>query len=141
MVKPCELCVRHDDCDVEGFIQRTKLDCCLWRPALFPVPAAPEASPAKRERCPESDFPGEPWDGDSAPASPFAPFVPPFKYDGHEYIADSKGNKVLDIRGWGYLTAVCKLTEEQAIEVQDHIGHAVAAAMNNPELTNDGKKI
>ena len=59
--------------------------------------------------------------------------MPPFSYkqmEGCGWIADANGDKVLDIRGWGYLTAVCKLSEEQAIEVQGRIGHAVAAAMN-----------
>ena len=60
------------------------------------------------------------------PASRFAPFVPPFRYS-HGCVTDSKNKMILEVRSWKYLKAESK---DEAIKVQDRIGHAIAAAMN-----------
>ena len=56
-------------------------------------------------------------------------FSPPFKYDSRgTNILDSKGNPVLDIRGWGYLSN--QLGTDGAIDVQNHLGEFIANLLN-----------
>ena len=65
-----------------------------------------------------------------APASPFAPFVPPFRY---------KNGAIWD----KYELAICNFDNWQTDKCQDkdRIGDALAAAMNNPELTKEWQKV
>ena len=60
----------------------------------------------------------------------------PFKYDNMgAFIIDSDCNKVLDLRGWGYLTGkgagALGLTEEDAAKVMDQFGKWVVMRLNN----------
>lgn len=62
-------------------------------------------------------------------------FRAPFTYDGHgTCIWDAETNKVLDIRGWGYLTgkgaAALGLSDVEASRLQDEIGNTVARLLN-----------
>ena len=70
----------------------------------------------------------------------YEPFVRPFTYDEDGiFILDANGNKVIDIRGWGYLTGkgsgALGWGDEKAIEVQDAIGKRIVTLMN--EDTNE----
>lgn len=62
-------------------------------------------------------------------------FRAPFTYDEHgTCIWDAATNKVLDIRGWGYLTgkgaAALGLSDVEATRLQDEIGKTVARLLN-----------
>ena len=63
----------------------------------------------------------------------YKPFKKPFVYDDYGYsIMDANGNKVIDIRGWGYLTGKGALgySSDKAKEIQDNIGRRIAQMMN-----------
>jgi hypothetical protein len=70
-----------------------------------------------------------------AAASGYAPWQPPFRYnmDG-QWIEDSKGQRMLDIRGWGYLTGkgseALGMDEDAAAKIQDAIGKRTADLLN-----------
>lgn len=72
-------------------------------------------------------------------ATGYAPWQPPFCYnmDG-QWIEDSKGQRMLDMRGWGYLTGkgseALGMDEDAAAKIQDDIGKHVAEL-----LTADAK--
>lgn len=56
---------------------------------------------------------------------------PPFRYDRNgAMIWDSAGNKVLDVRGWGYLTTEGGLNALQAADVQDEFGQRIVDLLN-----------
>ena len=65
----------------------------------------------------------------------YGPFVPQFKYnrDG-QWIEDATGNRLLDLRGWGFLTgqgsAALNMSEDEAAQIQDRIGEHVTGLMN-----------
>ena len=65
----------------------------------------------------------------------YAPWTPPFLYnrDG-QWIEDIRGHRILDMRGWGYLTGkgsqALGLDEDEAAKIQDGIGEHVAELMN-----------
>lgn len=63
----------------------------------------------------------------------YAPWKPPFVYnrDG-QWIEDSKGNRVLDLRGWGFLTGKGSLglDENIAAGIQDALGVHVAGLLS-----------
>lgn len=64
--------------------------------------------------------------------NPYAPFKPPFKYDEMgNYIFDSEGNMIVDVRGWGFLTGIGAMgyDQEKAMRIQDGIGHRIARIM------------
>jgi hypothetical protein len=56
---------------------------------------------------------------------------PPFKH-GNGTILDANDNRILDVRGWGYLTGGCAhaLDDDKAIAIQDEVGEAVAKVLN-----------
>ena len=65
----------------------------------------------------------------------YAPFKPPFRYNADGvWIEDSAGERLLDMRGWGFLTgggsAACGLEEQVAADIQDQIGKHVAELMS-----------
>lgn len=67
--------------------------------------------------------------------SQYSPFVLPFAYNmGAQVILDARNNTVLDVRGWGFLTGQGtlgqKLSEDEAMKIQDGIGLRVAQLMN-----------
>ena len=70
-----------------------------------------------------------------AEAHCWAPWQPPFRYnrDG-QWIEDSKGRRMLDIRGWGYLTGngpdALGMDEDEAARIQDSIGKLTADRLN-----------
>ena len=73
----------------------------------------------------------------STPSSThYAPFEPPFRYnfDG-QWIEDSRGQRLLDLRGWGYLTGMGSgalgMPPQAAAGIQDAIGCRVVDLMNN----------
>lgn len=68
------------------------------------------------------------------PNAPFYPWTPPFTYceEGQE-IRDSRGQKIVDIRGWGYLTGkgeALGLSEDEAAQLQDKVGAYICKLMN-----------
>jgi hypothetical protein len=69
----------------------------------------------------------------------YEPYKPPFKYnlDG-QWIEDSAGNKLFDIRGWGFLTGNggLRMNPKDAALVQDSIADHVVKLMNNDVLGN-----
>lgn len=77
----------------------------------------------------------------------YAPWIPPFLYnrDG-QWIEDIRGHRILDMRGWGYLTGkgseALGLDEDEAAKIQDAIGTHVADLMNRDDAKghNDGAK-
>ena len=69
----------------------------------------------------------------------YKPFKTPFWYDDEGYsIMDAYGNKVIDIRGWGYLTGKGSgakgYKSEKAKAIQDNIGKRVAELMNKDTI-------
>lgn len=68
-------------------------------------------------------------------ATCYAPWQPPFRYnmDG-QWIEDSKGQRMLDMRGWGYLTGegseALGMDEDAAAKIQDKIGRRTAELLN-----------
>lgn len=76
----------------------------------------------------------------------YAPFQPPFKYnDEGQWIEDSKGQRLLDMRGWGYLTGqgseALGMDLEAAAEIQDKIGQHVTALMNEADFAQQIENI
>ena len=73
--------------------------------------------------------------GRCAPLACYAPWKPPFRYnmDG-QWIEDSKGQRMLDMRGWGYLTGKGSeslgMDEDAAAKIQDNIGKRTAELLN-----------
>ncbi len=62
-------------------------------------------------------------------------FPGPFEYDDlGTHIADSLGNTVIDMRGWGRLTGTgeggLEMPEEEAAKIQDAFGHFLAETLN-----------
>lgn len=62
-------------------------------------------------------------------------FTPPFKYepDG-AFIVDANWNKVIDIRGWGYLNGFLKMSKEDSTKVQDAMAERLVKFMNSEEF-------
>jgi hypothetical protein len=67
----------------------------------------------------------------SPASSGYSPWVPPFHFD-TVAIFDSKGHRVCDMRGWGFLTGggSLNLPEDEAAKIQDAMGEKIAALMN-----------
>ena len=68
-------------------------------------------------------------------AGNFAPWKAPFKYNSAgQWIEDTNGERMLDMRGWGFLTgkgsAALGLDETEAARLQDEAGRKVAELMN-----------
>lgn len=63
----------------------------------------------------------------------YQPWVPPFRYhEGGQWIEDSKGQRLLDLRGWGFLTGKNALAMEEnaAAQLQDKVGRHVTELLN-----------
>ena len=60
--------------------------------------------------------------------SPFAPFVPPFRYNETEVI-DANDNPVIEVRAFGFFMRG-GLTHRDAIAKESEVGHWLAAKMN-----------
>lgn len=65
----------------------------------------------------------------------YLPWKPPFVYNCEgQWIEDSCGSRVLDLRGWGYLTGkgseALKLDEDRAAAIQDKLGAHVVKLLN-----------
>ena len=65
----------------------------------------------------------------------YAPWKPPFRYNPDaQWIEDSNGQRLLEIRGWGYLTGRghggLGMDGNKAASIQDAIGQRVAELMN-----------
>jgi hypothetical protein len=81
-------------------------------------------------------------------ASGYWPWTPPFRYNAcGQWIEDSKGQRLLDMRGWGYLTGngseALGMEENAAAEIQDRIGRGVTDMMNgghNAKLSDQRKE-
>ena len=67
----------------------------------------------------------------SVASAGYSPWVPPFHFD-TVAVFDSKGHRVCDMRGWGFLTGggACNLPEDEAAKIQDAMGEKIAALMN-----------
>ena len=65
----------------------------------------------------------------------FAPWKPPFRYhaDG-QWIEDSNGQRMLDVRGWGYLTGMGSealgIGYDDAVKIQNAIGQLTVQLLN-----------
>lgn len=57
-------------------------------------------------------------------------FKPPF-HSHYQYVYDSEGRRVLDVRGWGFLTGALDLDPEDAVEIRDKITAEIVAALNS----------
>ena len=70
----------------------------------------------------------------SAPGACYAPWTPPFLYNrAGQWIEDIRGRRILDMRGWGFLTGRgggLAMDEDEAAKIQDTIGEHVAVLMN-----------
>ena len=72
----------------------------------------------------------------SLPASVgYAPWTPPFRYDEiGNWVVDSKGNPIADVRGWGFLTGKCDrglgLPQGEAERIQNEVGERIANLLN-----------
>ena len=65
----------------------------------------------------------------------YGPWKAPFKYDDMGcWIVDANGKRVLDLRGWGYLTGTgcggLRMTQEAACVIQDRVGRRVVELLN-----------
>lgn len=65
----------------------------------------------------------------------YSPWTPPFKYDEFgNWITDSREHRILDMRGWGFLTGgghgALGMHEDDASAVQDRIGKRVCELLN-----------
>ena len=65
----------------------------------------------------------------------YAPWTPPFEYDTlGSWIIDAKGERLCDIRAWGWLTGHgsggLALSEEAAAKIQDSVAHRIVALLN-----------
>lgn len=72
---------------------------------------------------------------DPSSNNPYAPWVPPFKYNSEgQWIEDAAGNRMLDMRGWGFLTGkgsqALGMDEDKAAALQDRVGTRVAVLLN-----------
>lgn len=72
----------------------------------------------------------------------FGPFLPPFVYEEEgACISDADGKRIVDVRGWGYLTGgggcALNLHPDKAKAIQDRIGAFLVAAMNSPNAPRD----
>lgn len=68
--------------------------------------------------------------------TPYNPWQPPFHYNmAGQWIEDSKGQRMLDIRGWGFLTGkgseALGMDEDAAAKIQDDIGKRVVELLNS----------
>lgn len=68
-------------------------------------------------------------------AGNFPPWQAPFRYnDAGQWIEDAKGERLLDVRGWGHLTGkgstALGLDDQTAARLQDNLGRRVAELMN-----------
>ena len=77
------------------------------------------------------------WDGSDVPKILFdySPFKPPFRYDDLGcFIVDSEERKLLDLRGWGFLTGggleALGMSNEAAEKIQDSIGKRIVELIN-----------
>lgn len=62
-------------------------------------------------------------------------FKAPFRYDSDaSCIFEAGGNMMVDVRAWGYLTGrgsgAHGLSDEEAIKIQDAIGHHLVGLLN-----------
>lgn len=77
------------------------------------------------------------------PENPFHPWIPPFRYEPNaQIIQDAQNNRLLDIRGWGYLTGSGQALAtphsfDEAAKIQDRIGELVATRLNALDGTSD----
>ena|SRR5687768_9366830 len=65
---------------------------------------------------------------------PLKPWKPPFVYNrGGQWIQDSNGARILDMRGWGFLTGKggMNLPEDEAAKIQDGVGEYVTTLLNS----------
>jgi hypothetical protein len=67
--------------------------------------------------------------------NPYAPWTPPFHYDYEgQIILDAKNQRVLDVRGWGFLTGKGSeglgWMEARAARTQDAMAQRVVGLMN-----------
>lgn len=63
--------------------------------------------------------------------SVYAPWEPPFYYDASgQWIHDSNGHRMLDLRGWGFLTGFHRIHAKTATEIQDRLGERIAELLN-----------
>lgn len=74
-------------------------------------------------------------EGQIARVFDFTPWTPPFHYDDMgSYIVDSKERRVVDIRGWGFLTGkgseALGMEETKAADIQDRFGTLIAVLLN-----------
>ena len=65
----------------------------------------------------------------------FAPWKPPFRYDAvGQWIEDSNGQLMLDVRGWGHLTGkgseALGIGYADATKIQDNIGQLTVQLLN-----------
>lgn len=65
----------------------------------------------------------------------FQPWEPPFQYnENNASIEDKRGERILDVRGWGRLTGkgmgALGMSERRAIEIQNGIGRRIVELMN-----------
>lgn len=79
-----------------------------------------------------------------AGSSGYEPWTPPFRYDDEgQWIEDSKGKRLLDMRGWGFLTgageAALGLSSEVAAQIQDGIGERVTDLLNEDSQAHNVK--
>lgn len=68
---------------------------------------------------------------EEVPVFDVAPWIPPFRFEVTS-VFDSKGHRVCDLRGWGFLTGggACNLPEDEASKIQDKMGEQIAALLN-----------
>lgn len=70
-----------------------------------------------------------------AESSIYAPWVPPFRYDvDGQWIEDSKGQRMLDVRGWGFLTGFHRMNTDAATEIQDRLGKRIAELLSEDAI-------
>ena len=70
----------------------------------------------------------------AAASNGYAPWTPPFRYEPlGPAIFDHFGHKILDLRGWGFLTGLgggaMHFEEQVAAEIQNKLGKRLAALM------------
>lgn len=73
---------------------------------------------------------------DSPKPNIWEPWQPPFSYSSFgSMILDARGNRIVDMRGWGFLTgrghAALGLPQDKAEAIQDRLGEQVALAINS----------
>ena len=68
----------------------------------------------------------------SVASSGYSPWVPPFEFRVTS-VFYSKGHKVFDMRGWGFLTGAgggMGINPDESAKLQDEMGARIAALMN-----------